>query len=524
MTTVKPLKKRAVAGTFLFRFLEDNNSKKVEVALFRRSGKVRTYQHKLAPVSGSVEEDDANPLATALREIKEETTLDLTSIELLRKGKPYSFTDDDISREWTINPFAFRLKSVDEGGKGEAGIFIDWEHDGWEWHDPLEVNESEEFGGVPRLLDSLRRVWPECDLGAKAGAALTSGLESLRNDHESGARQLASKAVGTLRDVIAELDTPEMGNGAWWSNVRMTAWHLCYNGRESMGAAIITSMVTVLDRIEAVINERRTIDEELKQHIVASIDTFLSQRDSAVERIRDSFISYVRSNMPKCSGADKVLSVLTLSSSSTISCSILEAAAALNLTVDLRILESRPLFEGVTLASKLLQEAAHNQKVNISLYADASAAIAAEGVDLILFGADRISSTGDVSNKTGTLPAVLSTRHVSPNARVVVLSEVEKIAGPGTVAEHVVEENDPAELSRGWEQGVKGTETVKDYFLKTHGDTKQSGVVVRNVYFEWVPATLIDAYITDEGLWSTNEIHNKSDWIGQETNRFFEGL
>lgn len=37
------MKKRAVAGTFLFRYPKDEPSK-AEVALFRRSGKVRTYQ------------------------------------------------------------------------------------------------------------------------------------------------------------------------------------------------------------------------------------------------------------------------------------------------------------------------------------------------------------------------------------------------------------------------------------------------------------------------------------------------
>ena len=113
-----------------------------------------------------MEKDDANPLATALREIKEETGLDATALELLRVGKPYSFIDEAIGREWTINPFAFRLKDITESyGVGEKGIVTDWEHEGWEWYEPLQVNASEGFGGVPRLVDSLRRVWPEYDLG-----------------------------------------------------------------------------------------------------------------------------------------------------------------------------------------------------------------------------------------------------------------------------------------------------------------------------------------------------------------------
>ena len=40
----KVLKKRAVAGSFLFRYIDDGSEKKPQVALFRRSGKVSTYQ------------------------------------------------------------------------------------------------------------------------------------------------------------------------------------------------------------------------------------------------------------------------------------------------------------------------------------------------------------------------------------------------------------------------------------------------------------------------------------------------
>lgn len=245
-----PMKTREVAASFLFRFIpgyDDDGAKRKEaqVALFRRSGEVRTYQHKLAPISGSVEKEDVNALGAALREIKEETNLDPASdLELLCKGKPYSFADDSIGREWIIHPFAFRLKSTAEGGKDEGGIVIDWEHEGWEWHDPLLVEDSDEFGGVPRLLDSLRRVWPEIHLGAETGLALTDGLRQLQTDHEGGARQLAAKAVSVLREVVAELGFSIMDGDAWWVKVRMAAWHLWKNGRESMGAAIVSALVS----------------------------------------------------------------------------------------------------------------------------------------------------------------------------------------------------------------------------------------------------------------------------------------
>ncbi|KAK7754522.1 hypothetical protein SLS62_003542 [Diatrype stigma] len=518
------IKKQSVAGSFLFRF-PDGDEKKAQVALFRRSGDVRTYQHKLAPISGRVEKDDVSPLATALREIKEETTLDLQSLELLRVGKPYSFLDESIGREWTINPFAFRLKGASEGGKGEAGIVLDWEHAGWEWHDPLTVNESEEFGGVPKIVNSLRRVWPEYDLGPKAGKALTSGLQKLRDDHESGARQLAAIAVSTLKEVISGMD-PASASEAW-KNIRMAAWHLCKNGRESMGAAITSALVTVLGPVEYILVNSDAFADNVQQ-ILEAIDKQASQRQASATRIRDNFANYLRETLHHKISSKSRISILTLSSSSTISSSLLEAAAALGVALDLRILESRPNCEGTSLAAKLLGSAAGDRitKVNITLYTDSSAALAAEGVDVVLLGADRISAGADVSNKTGSLPAVLSARHVAPGAKVVILSDTDKIAGPGSIEKHVVEDNDPLEVTAAWKAtGVQGQAVIESSLQPAQpgpGDIKR--VTVKNIYFEWVPARLIDAYITEQGLWSSDDIARRSQWIGNETDRLFKNL
>ncbi|KAI1772169.1 nagb/rpia/CoA transferase-like protein [Hypoxylon cercidicola] len=510
------IKKRSVAGSFFFKF-PNGDEKQAQVALFRRSGKVRTYQHKLAPVSGSVEKDDASPIATALREIKEETGLTLTSIELLRVGKPYTFVDESIGREWTINPFAFRLKDKTEGGKGEEGITLDWEHEGFEWFNPLDVNESEDFGGVPKLVNSLRRVWPEYDLGPRAGKVLTSGLQQLRDDHESGARLLAQTAVSILKNLIAEMDSGVIDN-EWWANVRMAAWHIC-KARESMGAAITSAIVKSLDRVEVIFNQDGSPSEKVRQ-MIKSIDDQLEERKSTTDRIRDTFVDYIQQNLMQATEHKKVISVLTLSSSSTISACLLRAAADLKVSLDLRILESRPLYEGVTLASKLLEADNGSVDMNVTLYTDASVALAAHGVDIVVLGADRISSGGDVSNKIGSLPAVLSQRHAAPKARVVILSETEKIASPGLMEEHLPEENDPVELTEAWKTNAKGADVIESASI----GSMQGRVRVRNTYFEWIPAQFIQAYVTDEGLWSVEDITKRSNWISDEMDRFFKGL
>ena len=253
------------------------------------------------------------------------------------------------------------------------------------------------------------------------------------------------------------------------------------------------------------------------------VDEELSRRDETTSRIKLHLSQYLREALDKQIKAHGRASILTLSSSSTISSTLLDAATLFGVPLDLRILESRPNCEGVSLAKKLMQSSLTkgegDQKLRITLYTDASAAVAAAdeaGVGAIILGADRINANGDVSNKTGSLPAVLSARYASPGVKVVVLSDTEKVAGPGAPEEHVVEDNDPREVTGAWDHlGLKeGRE-----FLAS-----QESVRVRNVYFEWVPADLIDAYVTEKGCWLTDDIVQMSDWVGKASDRFFKDL
>ncbi|KAK8068661.1 translation initiation factor eIF-2B subunit family protein [Apiospora phragmitis] len=256
-----------------------------------------------------------------------------------------------------------------------------------------------------------------------------------------------------------------------------------------MGAAIVSVLVSVLERIEEGVWRAGGLPDDRLQRVLSIIDDCLTQQESAVSKIRASFVDLIRDRvLPERPLTKRRLKFLTLSSSSTISSCLL------------------PLCKGVTLASKLLTEAGNEKRIiDITLYSDASAALASEDVDLVLLGADRISSVGDVSNKTGSLPAVLSAKHASPGSCVVVLTEVGKVARPGKASEHVVEEKDAAELTRGWRGTVKGADDVLETSSYSKqatekGDENKALVKVKNVYFEWVPACFIDAYVTDEGV------------------------
>lgn len=504
------LKKSAVAVSFIFKFPEGNLARRPQVALFRRSGEVNTYPHKLAPISGGVELQDASPLATAWRELAEETTLTATSLRLFRQGKPYSFTDLDVGREWTINPFAFILKPAQQGGSaGAAGIKIDWEHEAFQWFDPDDISGDESFQGVPRLKESLRRVWFEIDLGKNAADVLAAGLKALQDDHVSGARELAANALTIYLDVIPRLEIRDQM--AWWKNVRFAAWHLWKNGRESMGAPILSVVLSSLDIIEKHLETASSsLSTTTIEEICAEIKAFGTARQQSGTKIVTTFAAFL-DQFPK----DKPLKIMTLSSSSTITSSLIHVLSSGSSArpLDIHILESRPLFEGVKLAQRIssIVQANNNTNASITLHTDASAALASQNADILLLGADLIDRSGNVSNKTGSLPAVLAARHVSPGVKVVVVAEKEKIL-PFDPPGHD-EDNDAEELVRSW-QDVVGSASER----------KLPGVNVKNVYFEWVPATMVHLYLTEDGIEGTQDVERWAAEVRQKADRFFDNL
>lgn len=515
--------------------------------------------HRWAVVSGSIDPEDASPQAAAWREVREETTLTPSSLELMRQGKSYVLPDESIGREWTIYPFAFRLKDRSEGGRGEEGITLDWEHDDWAWYDPLDIEDSESFGAVPRLAESLRRVWFEKGLGGAAGAVLTDGLDRLRKDHQSGARELASASLQILRGIVLKMDARQPID-EWWTKVRFAAWHIWKNGREAMGAAILSALLAALRDLEEVLPQQNTT-AEARDALVQALDRRVAARHEAAQAVSVAFARFLQERFSARAESRQPISVLTLSESSTVAHALRHVAATTPLHLDVRILESRPLFEGVSLASALARDTpwqgsaattppvkgdgdearkAPLPKLQVTLFTDASAALASQDVDIVLLGADRIAGAGDVSNKTGSLPAVLSARHVSPKAKTVVLSEHDKVAPPGAAGAHVVDEQDSAQVAGAWQadvnperirqaagtvtRGPGGGSAVADQPAPANALLRQVRIDIQNVFFEWVPAELVDFYVTEKGTATLQDIRNLSETLGSEAERLFRDI
>lgn len=365
------------------------------------------------------------------------------------------------------------------------------------------MSDDAAFGGVPRLLESLRRVWFEVDMGRAAAGALERGLRALREDHEGGARQLAAAALDTFVAVLPRLDAGS--RDAWWRNVRFAGWHLWKNGRESMGAAILSVVLASLDIIAARLPSGA--DDRLPagfvDGVVSAIEQFAQQRRASGVEMADAFTAFLAQSTASLS---RPVRIVTLSASSTITAALTRALAQ-GIPLHIRVLESRPLFEGARTARALAAFARERGiQTDVSVYTDAGAALAARAADVLLLGADLVDRAGNVSNKTGSLPAVLAARHVSPGVKVVALAGQEKIL-PFDPPGH--EENDPAEVSRSWGDGA----------AQQGGD-----VTVKNVYFEWVPAGLVDHYVTEHGVMAAEGIAACAEDAQRRADRFFSDL
>ncbi|KAL9617275.1 MAG: hypothetical protein Q9160_007902, partial [Pyrenula sp. 1 TL-2023] len=514
---------------------------------------------KLAPISGSIDETDASPLAAAIRELREETFLATPAdLKLSLRGHSFSISDPSIGRQWTVYPFSWILKPA-----SEQKISIDWEHSTWEWIELERIlSGSMESECVPRLSESLRRVYigpnslalttPRVAFNLHASEVLRSTLHDLQTDHTNGAKVLATKAGTAVAKLATECkilpsEPSRLDLEAWFRILRMASWLLITNGRPSMNSAITTCILGLLSLILPIISSP---PQSPTTKISETIQSALSSRSSTSDRIASSFSEYLNSTVQRLSSSipqpqasasgsqPLTLNILTLSSSSTLLHSLAHFLSHLtpqtsNLNLHLSILESRPLFEGLSLATSL----PYSPNLSITLAPDSSIALLARNTDLVLLGADRISASGDVSNKTGSYAAACVTKAVGKEmereVRVVVVSESEKVAKPDERNDEGEEDNGPEDVVGAWRRSgfgggeVEGAED-EEGIVRIGGGSAGEGegrkIKVKNVYFEWVPAKYIDAYVTEKGIMGTDDIRETAIKMGELEKEMFADL
>ena len=190
--------------------------------------------------------------------------------------------------------------------------------------------------------------------------------------------------------------------------------------------------------------------------------------------------------------------ILTLSNSSTICSAILFALQNLKeMTLLIHVLESRPRCEGADMAAAIHHSACNRDRIFVHVVPDSAVGSVTKLLDIVLLGADRISPTGNVSNKIGSLAAVLCAKWHSRKVKVITLSDRDKIAAtnlPDAGEEADIERHPSSELSSAWSATAR---------IRLEN---RNNVEIYGEWFEWVSACFIDDYVTETGVMTVEHI------------------
>lgn len=380
---------------------------------------------------------------------------------------------------------------------------IEGEHTEYKFIRPEELEKNDH---VPALDVGMKRVLP--------GPVITSGLNKLRDDHDNGAEILAMTALSTLKDAINSEDLASATTAEeFWKELRLAAWMLAKNGRPDMGPAIDSALCKALLAITGVIEKRSgscfehdglkgfTL-ENLRDAAGEGIEDTMTGRGTRMDDLSSSFVELVTKSevYEQCREKGKAINILTLSHSSSVTRALKQLianASESGTKIYLKILESRPRFDGVAFVKDLFKAPLGEQKeflkhLKVDILSDACVALAAKHVDFVVIGSDKLSAEGDVSNKIGSLPACLLAKTLQPKSKVVVIAATDKITS--------TKDNELEEEPRDY-AATEMTETYpKELASVLKGGRLQGAKVqVKNPYFEWVPAKWVDVYVTEEG-------------------------
>jgi ribose 1,5-bisphosphate isomerase len=234
--------------------------------------------------------------------------------------------------------------------------------------------------------------------------------------------------------------------------------------------------------VRYVINAVESSDEEAVSELVAVLSRVSSQFLESLERSKEK-IAVVGSK--RVSDGSKVL---THCHSSTVT-NMLRKAKADGKSFEVICTESRPVFQGRITAKEMLDAG-----VETTMIVDSAVRYFVNDVDLVVVGADAITSEGNVINKIGTSMVALAAKE----ART-----------PFYVA---------AELLKFDPLTIRGDyETIEERSHQEVWEDAPSGLTIRNPAFDVTRREFIHGIICEEGIMSPHSIseliRRKYPWV-----------
>jgi translation initiation factor 2B subunit (eIF-2B alpha/beta/delta family) len=212
---------------------------------------------------------------------------------------------------------------------------------------------------------------------------ISQKIREIVNDNESGATEFIEKVLE-----IYEIHT-DLLNDDLKENKRKTILlsRKIINSRPSMATLINTVGIILED-----------LDKVTSLTLQKSIEKFRKRKAEIQENLTKNFKSSLTSYKKKG------LKIMLISYSSTITELLLNIK---NISIEIFVLESRPLFEGRKTAQIL------SKKFTTHLIIDAAMGFFIDDIDVVLVGIDSILKDGSIINKIGTYPlAVIAQKNL----------------------------------------------------------------------------------------------------------------
>lgn len=407
------------------------------ICLVRRSRDVRTYQGLWSGISGYLEGDPAEHFKV---ELEEETSLKPDECTLLRQSGTVVVRDEGNQFTWCIHPFLCEVHDP-------SRISLDWENTEYRWVLPEEMESLDTVPGLKEVYERVSRL--------PLLREVASFVQEIKEDRESGARQLAFKALNFLARIVRS------SNAAQTETLLDDLFYACHEiGAARPSMAMISTALDLLHR-DALAFASLSSKEALS-HLSSLIRRHIKEMDASI----DLAVRHLESIIP--SGSTILLH--------SYSSSVIHALPLLkDKGCSLVVTESRPGFEGRVTALSAL-----DMGLSVKVVTDACAADELRGVDLVLMGLDTIELDGSVVNKAGSSLIAMAAHALG--VKVYFIGEIRKISLSGRRAD--LEEYDPAEV---WDRPPQGLE-------------------VRNLYFDRTPPLFITGIALEKGIFEPDRI------------------
>ncbi len=420
-----------------------------QILILKRSGEVKTHRQMWGGVSGYLEKKE-EPLKRALKEIEEETGLSEDKVELLKASEPIGIPDSDVDTLWIVHPHLFKTQSRE--------IETDWEHTEHLWIDPENLAK---YAVVSGLNETLQKVLPTPLEKITSDQKVLERMKMIELDRTHGASWLAGEAVRTLAEASEAYRSDKVKD--YMTHLKTLAERLM-NLRPSM--APLNNQVGEL--LYRVVEKSKTTSSigEVKRFVKSEAESLNRASAEAAKAISENVLKII----------PKQAAVLTHSYSSTV-IEALKLAHDRKRDIQVFVTESRPLFEGRTIAKELGEYG-----VPTTLVTDAAAGYFAGMVNLVLLGADSLLADGSVINKVGTYPIVLAAAY--QGVPVYVAAELSKLNLRSYFTRILLEEKEVSEV---WPDGP-------------------DSVAIRNLYFDLTPKFFITGIIIESSKIRPDEL------------------